>query len=114
MSLLARLWRRVPDHAQHSILAALAMAVVGGLWWVIGGNHPAVVGALVGVAIFYGREIRDVEIHNAGEPGRPGMDDPAVLLPWRWRYRDSLTDFLWPLATNSALAVLIEIATQGT
>jgi hypothetical protein len=101
VSILARLWR-LPDWAQHSVIAAGWMLAVGLPWWVLGWSHPAIAGALVGIAFYYGREARDAE--NAD----PSLYDRlAVLWPGNW-HRDMRSDFLWPLATNGALAAVIE------
>jgi hypothetical protein len=103
MKILERLWR-LPDHVQHSIVAAGWMAVVGLPWWLLGLSLPAVAGALVGIAFFYGREARDAE--NAD----PSLYDRiAVLWPPNW-HRDMRSDFYWPLASNSVLAAAIEAA----
>lgn len=94
------LWM-LPDHAQHSVVAAMWMAVYGVPWWLLGWSHPAVVGGLAGMMFYYGREARDAENAN------PALyDNIKVLWPPNWG-RDMQLDFYWPVVSNTVLIVLL-------
>lgn len=102
MNSLRRLWLRLPDHLQHSVVAAMILELVALPWWLLGLPLPAVAGALAGIAFYWGREARDAETFNTGL-----ADRLAVLWPPNW-HADSRSDFYWPAATCAGLAAAIE------
>lgn len=96
----------LPDWLQHAIGAAGIMAAFGGIWWALGWSHPAIVGAIAGICVFYGREHRDTETWD----NNALHDKLEAHFVWRWR-PDQLTDFIAPLVSNTALAIAIEALT---
>jgi len=101
MGLLDWLWR-LPDGQQHSIIAVAFFFVVFVPWRLAGWSHPAIVGWLVATMWTYSREMADADSVN-----RELLNNVAVLWPGTW-HADSQTDFYWPLATNTALLVILE------
>lgn len=98
------MWKKIPDYLQHVIIAIAFMHLVMLLTALLQ-THSWYTGAAFGIAMFYGREIRDVEIHNNW------LDNWRVFCPWLWHYKDSLTDFLWPAGGCIVAALLWEIFT---
>ena len=96
-------WLR-EDHAQHVFFAVGVQINVWCLWVLLDWPHGAVVGALAGGHLFYGREHRDHQIKACAELKCNLKALPwTQYLPWTW-CRDGRWDFLAPVAVNTVLA----------
>lgn len=96
---------------EHAIYAAMVQAVIGlltGNWWA---------GGALASSYFFGREVAQAEyrwIEMFGEGLRANMPWHAVFDRRVWQRADQIADWLGPIVTTIAIALLANWSGDGT